>query len=44
MHMHAREERDQQPAATLGKMARRELKRSASNRRAPRGGCVFESG
>jgi hypothetical protein len=41
--MHVSEERDQQLAATLGKMARRELKRPASNRRAPRGSRVLES-
>jgi integrase len=38
VYLHAREERDQQLAATLDKMARRELKRSASIRNANRSG------
>ena len=38
VYLHAREERDQQLATTLDKMARRELKRSASTRNAGRSG------
>ena len=38
VYLHAREERDQQLAATLDKMARRELKRFATGRNANRSG------
>jgi hypothetical protein len=38
VYLHAREERDQQLAATLDKMARRELKRSGNDRIASRSG------
>jgi len=38
VYLHAREERDRQLAATLDKMARRELKRSARNHTADRSG------
>ena len=38
VYLHSREERDQQLAATLDKMARRELKRSASTRNRNRSG------
>ncbi len=38
VYLHAREERDQQLAGTLDKMARRELKRSASARNTNRSG------
>jgi integrase len=36
VYLHAREERDRQLASTLDKMARRELKRSASTRNTSR--------
>jgi hypothetical protein len=38
VYLHAREERDQLLAAALDKMARRELKRSASARKTRRSG------
>ncbi len=38
VYLHAREERDQQLAVALDKMARRELKRSASTRNMDRSG------